>query len=203
MDQNEQLRNAAKLGSRRGIEQALTAGASVDSSEWAGVTALQWAAESGSADCVEALAARGATIDLPSTSGWAPVHRAAGNGHAGVVRALIRLGAELDVRDAFGATAIDHAVACGSAECVRELLAGGADPHVCLSVDELELHPRRGRRPAGAAARVLHEWLSARTDLQERARCDLLDATRFDEAALADVVLSYLLPGHLMHRRNR
>lgn len=216
MDVNEQLREAAKRGRLPDLLAALRRGANVEGSEWAGVTALHCASDGGHRECVRALLDRGASAGRGSVSGWTALHRSAAHGHAGVVRELLRHGVDLDSCDRFGSTPLDCAVTSGFAEVVDLLLAGGADPARCVVVSEYGIRAAPSEREAAArlvvpaddyrvaaAAARLAVWMGGAHPLQDRAHAAVLDAARFDEAALAGLVLAYTLPGHQQHARAR
>lgn len=72
-------------------------GATIDSADSEGCTALRWASEKGHAEIVELLLDAGAEPDKLDKKGYTPLMMAAYGGHMRVACALIRHGAEVDL----------------------------------------------------------------------------------------------------------
>ncbi|MDQ0983905.1 ankyrin repeat domain-containing protein [Streptomyces sp. V2I9] len=112
------------------VVRALRAGASAESSDEEGTTALYLASVQDRPEAVRLLLAAGADPDRASgpEAGDLPLCGAACGGHTEVVDALLSAGARPDLREQFGFTALRWAVGLGHAPTVEALLAGGADP---------------------------------------------------------------------------
>ncbi|MFD8943951.1 ankyrin repeat domain-containing protein, partial [Streptomyces californicus] len=112
------------------VVRALRAGASAESSDEEGTTALYLASVQDRPEAVRLLLAAGADPDRASgpEAGDLPLCGAACGGHTEVVEALLSAGARPDLREQFGFTALRWAVGLGHAPTVEALLAGGADP---------------------------------------------------------------------------
>ncbi|MFJ4962081.1 Ankyrin repeats (3 copies) [Streptomyces sp. ADI96-02] len=130
------------------VVRALRAGASADSSDAEGTTALYLAAVQDRPAAVRLLLVAGADPDRPSgpESGDLPLCGAACGGHTEVVEALLSAGARPDLPEQFGFTALRWAVGLGHAPTVELLLEWGADPLLPGPEGEAPLVPaaRRG-----------------------------------------------------------
>ncbi|MGW1095315.1 ankyrin repeat domain-containing protein [Streptomyces sp. NPDC002455] len=112
------------------VVRALRAGASAESCDEEGTTALYLASVQDLPGAVRLLLAAGADPNRASgpESGDLPLCGAACGGHAEVVGALLSAGAEPDLSEDFGFTALRWAAGLGHAEVAETLLARGADP---------------------------------------------------------------------------
>src|SRR6478752_7224814 len=112
------------------VVRALRAGASAESRDEEGTTALYLACVQDRPEMVRLLLVAGADPDRASgpEAGDLPLCGAACGGHTEVVEALLSAGARPDLREEFGFTALRWAVGLGHAATVEALLAGGADP---------------------------------------------------------------------------
>ncbi|MFD6279829.1 ankyrin repeat domain-containing protein [Streptomyces sp. NPDC060209] len=128
------------------VVQALRAGASAESSDEEGTTALYLAAVQDLPGAVRLLLAAGADPNRASgpEAGDQPLCGAACGGHAEVVGALLSAGAEPDLSEEFGFTALRWAAGLGHARVAEILLAHGADP---------DLPGPQGEAPLVVAAR--------------------------------------------------
>ncbi|RPK42461.1 ankyrin repeat domain-containing protein [Streptomyces sp. ADI93-02] len=112
------------------VVRALRAGASAESCDEEGTTALYLASVQDLPGAVRLLLAAGADPNRASgpESGDLPLCGAACGGHAEVVGALLSAGAEPDLSEDFGFTALRWAAGLGHAGVAETLLARGADP---------------------------------------------------------------------------
>ncbi|MEU9706290.1 ankyrin repeat domain-containing protein [Streptomyces sp. NPDC047981] len=141
------------------VVRALRAGASPETADEEGETALYRAAVANEPGVVRLLLAAGAD---PGRAGGAeagdlPLCGAACGGHAEVVRALLAAGAVADQPEAYGFTALDWAVRLGHAETVRVLLEHGAAPSR-PGPDGLPPLVAAARRGSTASVRALLEF---------------------------------------------
>ncbi|MFC8229282.1 ankyrin repeat domain-containing protein [Streptomyces sp. NPDC057287] len=128
------------------VVRALRAGASAESADEEGSTALYLASVQDLPGVVRLLLAAGADPDRASgpEAGDLPLCGAACGGHAEVVEALLSAGADPDLSEEFGFTALRWAAGLGHARTAEILLARGADP---------DLPGPRGEAPLLVAAR--------------------------------------------------
>ncbi|MEU8704539.1 ankyrin repeat domain-containing protein [Streptomyces sp. NPDC048565] len=112
------------------VVRALRAGASAESSDTEGTTALYLASVQDLPGAVRLLLATGADPNRASgpEAGDLPLCGAACGGHAEVVGALLSAGAGPDLSEEFGFTALRWAAGLGHARVAEVLLAHGADP---------------------------------------------------------------------------
>ncbi|MFJ8857430.1 ankyrin repeat domain-containing protein [Streptomyces sp. NPDC102451] len=112
------------------VVRALRAGASAESSDGEGTTALYLAAVQDLPGAVRLLLAAGADPNRASgpEAGDLPLCGAACGGHAEVVAALLSAGADPDLSEDFGFTALRWAAGLGHARVAETLLAHGAGP---------------------------------------------------------------------------
>ncbi|MEU1212327.1 ankyrin repeat domain-containing protein [Streptomyces sp. NPDC005790] len=112
------------------VVRALRAGASAESADEEGTTALYLASVQDLPGAVRLLLAAGADPNRASgpEAGDLPLCGAACGGHAEVVGALLSAGAAPDLSEEFGFTALRWAVGLGHARVAETLLAHGADP---------------------------------------------------------------------------
>ncbi|MFE3515735.1 ankyrin repeat domain-containing protein [Streptomyces sp. NPDC059166] len=128
------------------VVRALRAGASAESADEDGTTALYLASVQDLPGVVRLLLAAGADPDRASgpDAGDLPLCGAACGGHAEVAEALLSAGADPDLSEEFGFTALRWAAGLGHARVVEVLLAHGANP---------DLPGPRGETPLVVAAR--------------------------------------------------
>ncbi|MEU1485424.1 ankyrin repeat domain-containing protein [Streptomyces sp. NPDC005752] len=128
------------------VVRALRAGASAESADEEGTTALYLASVQDLPGAVRLLLAAGADPNRASglEAGDLPLCGAACGGHAEAVEALLSAGAEPDLSEEFGFTALRWAAGLGHARVAETLLAHGADP---------DLTGPRGEVPLVVAAR--------------------------------------------------
>ncbi|MDQ0796933.1 ankyrin repeat domain-containing protein [Streptomyces sp. B1I3] len=169
------------------VVRALRAGASAESCDEEGTTALYLASVEDLPGTVRLLLAAGADPDRASgpQAGDLPLCGAACGGHGDVVEALLAAGAGPDLREEFGFTALRWAVGLGHARVAEILLAHGADPDLPGPQGEspLVVAARRGsvatvrtllRHGAGDLARALEEARRTQApDVERELRDDL------------------------------
>ena len=115
-------------GDEAGVEAALRDGASVDTTDLGGWTALMLAILCLHMRIVKLLLARGATVQTAGNEGATPVFVAAQKGQAEVVRVLAELGANTETPTNEGATPASIAAQNGHLNVVR-LHVGAPDSH--------------------------------------------------------------------------
>ncbi|MER7905071.1 ankyrin repeat domain-containing protein [Streptomyces sp. NPDC052071] len=170
------------------VVRALRAGASAESRDEEGTTALYLACVQDLPGAVRLLLAAGADPDRASgpEAGDLPLCGAACGGHTEVVGALLSAGADPDLREEFGFTALRWAAGLGHARVAEVLLDHGADPDLPGPQGELPLvvAARRGsvhtvrallRHGAGGLSPALEE---ARRMLASDVERELRDALR-------------------------
>lgn len=126
---------SAKLASLGGVNEALSAGAAVDSRDPDGFCALdlacQWESGNPQAEEIPSIVARlveaGARLDAVDLDGLTPLHWAAAVSGAEVVRQLITAGAHVGATSPDGNTPLHEAVWGNDADCVAVLLDANAD----------------------------------------------------------------------------
>ncbi|MER5554417.1 ankyrin repeat domain-containing protein [Streptomyces sp. NPDC002793] len=129
------------------VVRALRAGASAESRDEEGTTALYLASVQDLPGAVRILLAAGADPNRASgpEAGDLPLCGAACGGHAEVVGALLSAGAEPDLSEEFGFTALRWAAGLGHARVAEALLAHGADPSLPGPQGEVPLVVAAGR----------------------------------------------------------
>ncbi|MFD3982356.1 ankyrin repeat domain-containing protein [Streptomyces griseus] len=132
---NEPIRDELRLfdalyEDENAVVRALRSGASAESSDEEGTTALYLASVQDRLEAVRLLLAAGADPNRASgpEASDLPLCGAACGGHTEVVEALLSAGARPDLREEFGFTALRWAVGLGHAGTVEVLLSRGADP---------------------------------------------------------------------------
>ncbi|CAM5589679.1 ankyrin repeat domain-containing protein [Streptomyces atroolivaceus] len=133
------------------VVRVLRAGASAESSDEEGTTALYLASVEDLPGTVRLLLAAGADPNRASgpEAGDLPLCGAACGGHTEVVGALLSAGAAPDLPEEFGFTALRWAAGLGHARVAEALLAHGADPDLPGPQGEVPLvvAARRGSVP--------------------------------------------------------
>lgn len=123
------LQRAALSGHRHVVSELLQLGASPDSRDKSGDTALHIAAQVGHAPIVKTLLIEGADKDLADGQGRSPLHLASLAGNAPSVKALLAAGANLDLRfpyDKHSLSALDVAAWFGHVLVLQLLIERGA-----------------------------------------------------------------------------
>ncbi|MGB5718844.1 MAG: ankyrin repeat domain-containing protein [Gammaproteobacteria bacterium] len=135
-NQDERLRWAAIKGNMQTASITITSGASVDSSDKYGRTALIEAAERGFTPIVQLLASNNANINHKDIYNHSALHAATSNGHLDTVKALIDAGADIDTMDSRSNTPLMIASSRNHMEIVRTLVERGAGLHNKNSTDD-------------------------------------------------------------------
>jgi len=126
-DREPPVVKAAESGKLAHVLLALRLGASLDTRDVAGDTALHTAANWGHAQLVRELADLGATADTMNEKKWTPLVKALKEGKADVVDTLLEIGADPNFGRERQVTPLTFAK---SATDLRKLLEAGADPHM-------------------------------------------------------------------------
>ncbi|MFJ4836727.1 ankyrin repeat domain-containing protein [Streptomyces sp. NPDC088746] len=169
------------------VVRALRAGASAESSDEEGTTALYLASVQDLPGAVRLLLAAGADPNRASgpEAGDLPLCGAACGGHAEVVGALLSAGAEPDLSEEFGFTALRWAAGLGHARVAETLLAHGADPDVPGPQGETPLVVAARRGSAHTVRALLrHGARDLSPALEEARRMLTLDVERVVRDAL-------------------
>ena len=120
------LTAAVKKSDSAAVRRQLEQGASVNSAETDGTTALHWAVESDNPELTRLLLKAGANAKLANRYGMTPLHLSAINGNATVMRDLLDAGADANAILPEGETVLMTAARTGSAQSVALLLERGA-----------------------------------------------------------------------------
>ena len=99
----------AKRGNVHQIQEQLSEGVSVDSTDSTGCTALHWAAGGGHISAVVFLLRHKANPNITNLNGDTPLHKAAWRQHGKVCEILIGAGCDRDVVNKEGKAALDLA----------------------------------------------------------------------------------------------
>ncbi len=108
----------------------ISAGADVNSVNYAGDRPLHIACLHGYKEMAELLVSGGADINSVNYSGERPLHKASPEGHKDTVEFLLARGAEINVKDDYDRTPLEMAISEGHGEIARLLMSGGADVSV-------------------------------------------------------------------------
>lgn len=119
---NSQLFNLSKTGTADQIQQLIRQGASTNSANTNGETALHASASTGNVAAANALIQNGANVNALTVRGWTPLHTAARFGKSEVASLLISRGADLNIRNQDGKTPIQLARQAGQSNTVALLL---------------------------------------------------------------------------------
>lgn len=192
-DPAARLLTAVYEGDEDAVLKSLRSGASPESADTDGETALYLAAVSDRPGIVRLLLAAGADPDRLSQGTDAPLCGAACGGHTEVVRALLASGAAPDRVEGFGFTALTWAVQQGRAAVVTELLAAGSDPDRPGPTGEPPIVAAARRGSPGCVRALLQRGARERSAaLTEARRWLTLDV----EAALRAGLEQAYGPGH-------
>lgn len=127
------------------VKRLLFAGASPNSTDERGTTALQLACASQNVDIVAAILACSPDVNLADRKKQTALYSAISVRHAAMVETLVKAGANLQVTDAKGYSPLAWACSLGAADMVTKLLELGADPNqkvpagcepVCVAVNK-------------------------------------------------------------------
>ena len=113
----------AATSSPQALQQALSSGLNINSTDDDRETALMEAAEDGNLKAVENLIAAGADVNLCNEDAENALMLAAEDGHTAIVKELIKAGANVNAVDEEGETALRKAVEDGysaTAEVIRQ-----------------------------------------------------------------------------------
>ena len=125
--QEARLLDAARAADAAGVIAVLDQGASANTRQADGATALHWAAHWDDGAMADALVRAGADVDAANDFGATPLWLACLNGSEAMVTALLAAGADANAALPSGETALMTASRTGSLEAVRLLAAHGAD----------------------------------------------------------------------------
>ncbi|WP_435220124.1 ankyrin repeat domain-containing protein [Streptomyces sp. Tue6028] len=172
-DPAARLLTAVYEGDEDAVVRSLRSGASPESVDEDGQTALYLAAVSDQPGIVRLLLAAGADPDRLSQGSDAPLCGAACGGHTEVVRALLAAGAGPDTVEAFGFTALTWALRRGHSAVAEALLAAGADPDRPGPQGEAPLVAAAHRGSPGCVRALLARGAGARREALAEARRQL------------------------------
>jgi ankyrin repeat protein len=130
---NAGLVKAAVAGDIAAVLRYLERGASIESRDQNGKTALVAASQHGHTDLVKLLLDKGASINARTTSGTTAFQYAAQNHHIDTLKLLYTRGADVNAVDRLEYSPLRVAVTQGDEQVVRLLLDFGADPNMKLS----------------------------------------------------------------------
>ncbi|MCE1248668.1 MAG: ankyrin repeat domain-containing protein [Firmicutes bacterium] len=139
---DSELLSAASKGDIPAIEKCLARGASLQSADNEGRTALHLAAYNGQFETVKFLIKKGAETNEKTKDGRTPLHLAAYNGNRDTADYLLEKGANLNAKDKDGETPLDLAEQRGNKKTADFLRAKGAFPKV--NEDEFMKAAERG-----------------------------------------------------------
>lgn len=127
-EKNKYLLDAIVLGEIDSVEQALSAGADVNSKETErGMTGLMIAIMEEDIEIVTLLLENGADVNIQTKDGETALILASMFGYIEIVKILLEYGANVDTKENLGMTALMAASGEGHIEIVKLLLANGAD----------------------------------------------------------------------------
>eukprot|EP00808_Paulinella_micropora_P006456 g79812.t1 len=150
----QELVKAAKDGQFERVQELLAQGASVESKDWDGDTALHNAGWKGHRAVAAALLAAGANVHASGSNGSTALHRASANGQTATAEVLLAAGAVVNATDNNGSTSLHRAGANGQVTMAELLLAAGADLNATNKHGYTALH-YAGREGHTAMAEVL------------------------------------------------
>jgi hypothetical protein len=119
---------AARRGDSAAVQSLLRQGASADTADSQGMTALHYASYRGDIATVRVLLRGGASPLVRDGEGITALEATAFDGYSEVARLLLRGGAKVNAADHAGLTALHVTSAGGHEDFVKLLLAAGADP---------------------------------------------------------------------------
>jgi len=120
------LADAAEQRDATALRKLLAAGASVNTAQPDGTTALHWAAHHEDAESVALLIKAGANVNAPNQYGVPPLTQACITGNSVIVGMLLKAGADPNTTLKGGETALMLAARSGGIESVKALLDRGA-----------------------------------------------------------------------------
>ncbi len=122
------LHFAARQGNAQAVQYLLSKGATVDTLDTFGCTALDRAASEGHADCVKLLLAAGASPDaVAEDADGSPLSKAAAQGHTECVRLLLEAGANTTAAAHKEKSPLMQAMEINHTACIELLLPATAD----------------------------------------------------------------------------
>jgi uncharacterized protein len=158
---NAQLIEFAKKGDEARVLKALEQGASPNTRNRTGQTALYLFAQKGNLNAVKALLDKGADVNLETLDKTTPLMAAANSGHLDIVALLVEIdvmnylldkGVDVNQRYKHDTTLIMWAAGYGQVDAVKALVARGADPALIDDRGKTALDVARGQRLAEVAA---------------------------------------------------
>jgi ankyrin repeat protein len=173
---NAQLLLAARNSDVAGVERTLKSGASVDSRNRLGETALLIALKKKDLVVAKAMIDAGTDPNIAAVNGVTPLMAAAHEGLPEIVVALLARGADPRAVDRIGKNAIVYAAGEGHAEVVGQLLARGIDPNAVYRNDLTALMWAAGYGRNAAVKTLLAA--GARADLRDNRGKTALDIAR-------------------------
>jgi ankyrin repeat protein len=121
------LHAAAAKGDVAGIKKLLSEGASIDTRDRTGATALLVATHGNQAAAAQALINAGADVNAKDNINDSPYLYAGARGHLEILKMTLAHGADLKSTNRYGGTALIPAVERGHVETVRTLIEAGVD----------------------------------------------------------------------------
>jgi uncharacterized protein len=132
---NARLLVYVKNGDVPNVERALKDGASVDSRNRIGETALVIALKKNDLKIAQLMLDAGTDVNLAAVSGVTPLMAAAYEGHADIATKLLAKGADVNAVDRLKKNAMTYAAGEGRTDVVKLLLGHGVDPNAIYEND--------------------------------------------------------------------
>jgi ankyrin repeat protein len=124
---NRMILDAARSGNTKRAERLMKAGASIETQERDGTTALMWSATNGHAQTCKILLEHNADIEAKYKNGTTALMWSARNGKTETCALLVEKGARIEAKDNDGETALMYSAWQGHTQTCALLIEKGAD----------------------------------------------------------------------------